>query len=285
MKTQGMTLIEVIVALSVSSMLALMLYQTFSQSQRAGLMIDAQLDYEVAMPIMYNQLDKDISSLFVPEQVFSELMQKDKEKQKNRFKNIFVCSLKDKNVESLSFLSTHSLSLFNTIVPRSVRVLYRLAPAANGLFTLMRQESTKLDLSLAKFKEDKIPEYELMRGLKEFSLELIVPEKTSDKGEAKKSEEKKYKSLHAWQPDEAETAEKKPEALIPEFVIVKGRVMHELSGREYAFEWWFKVPVFANVAERVEAIKNPKKTAQQQAVPPPVPPGQNDPINPGGYNV
>ena len=79
------------------------------------------------------------------------------------------------------------------------------------------------------------------------------------KGEAKKSEEKKYKSLHAWQPDEAETAEKKPEALIPEFVIVKGRVMHELSGREYAFEWWFKVPVFANVAERVEAIKNPEE--------------------------
>lgn len=301
-KQSGMTLIELVIAMTISSMLALLLYQTFSQSQKAGFTIDAMLDYEVAMPIMYNQLDKDISSIFVPEQVFRELassyasdsakastdmkatadMEKEKEKEK-KFKNIFVCSLKDKNVENLSFLSTHSLSLFNIVVPRSVRVVYRLVPTGNALFSLMRQESTTLDLALAKFQENKIREYELMRGLKEFSLELIVPEKAKSEEKDKKdqSQDKKYKSLHAWLPDETETAEKKPEALIPEFVVLKGRVVHELSHREYGFEWWFRVPVFEVVAARVEKIKKQAKEKKASTPGPKEPEKSGEPTKPG----
>jgi prepilin-type N-terminal cleavage/methylation domain-containing protein len=293
MKTLGMTLIEMVVALAISSLLTLLLYQSLNQTQKTTSAVDAIFDYALSAPIAYNQLDKDISSIFVPEQVFRNLMEEQKKKEKKsaddkkqnqmqkenineepltdgskdkpteKLKNIFVATKKGKELESISFLSTHSLSLFNAVVPRSVRVVYRLVPAQNGLFVLIRQESTKLDLSLEKFKE--IREYELMRGIREFSMQFLIPDPQKD---AKKPEEKKYKAVEAWLPEEVEKEGKKSEALIPEFIIIKGVTVHESTQREYPFEWWFKVLAFDGVVQRVEKIKNvTKKSAEKKDVP------------------
>lgn len=282
MKTPGMTLIEMVIALAIASLLSLLLFQSFNQSQKTTWSLDALLDYSATVPTMYNQLDKDISTIFVPEQVFRELIEeqkkgknKEQEKQKNteeketkkieKFKNIFVVAKKDKNVDFFSFLSTHSLSLFNEPVPNSVRVLYRLTPARNGLFSLMRQESIKLDFPLEKFKSEKIREYALMHGIKEFSIQLMIPEKSKEENQKeseKKSEDKKYKIVEAWLPNETELEEKKSEALIPEYIIIKGVFVHEGTRREYGFEWWFHTAAFDGIAQRIERIKNPPKTPE-----------------------
>lgn len=291
MKTaEGMTLIEIIIAMMIASLLSILLFQSLSQSQKTGLNFDAMIDYSFTMPIMYNQLYKDFSSIFVPEQVFRDLIEEynttkkaspaektptKEEKKTETFKNIFVCTLKDKNIELLSFLSTNSLSLFNTVIPHSVRILYRLAPDHNGLSRLMRQETVQLDMPLDVFKKGKVREYELIRGIKELSVKFMIPETTKDEKE-KKSAEKKYKTVEAWLPNETQKTDKKAEALVPEFIIVRGIVVHEVTQREYSFEWWFHIAAYEGITQRIEKIKKKQEEKKQKTVPqqPPTSPGK-----------
>ena len=280
MKTasSGMTLIEIVIAMMIASLLSILLFQSFNQSQKTGLNFDGMVDYSFTMPIMYNQLHKDFSSIFVPEQVFKDLVEeynttkksspaekapiKDEEKTET-FKNIFVYTLKDKNLELLSFLSTNSLSLFNTVIPHSVRVLYRLVPEHNGLSRLMRQETLQLNLPLDAFKKEKIREYELIRGIKALSIKFMIPEQTKD-GKEKKSTETNYKTVEAWLPNETQKVDKKAEALVPEFIIIKGIVVHEVTQQEYSFEWWFHITAYEGITQRVANIKKKQKEKKEE---------------------
>lgn len=301
-QSSGFSIIELMIALVISSMLTLLLYQSFSQSQRSARNNNSVLDVVTVMPIAYNQLEKDFSTIFVPARVFKDLAQQAQKKNntsgaagqpvaespdkkpKEPFKEIFVCTLKEKNLELLSFISTHSLALYNTVLPHAVRVVYRLVPLANrpDLFSLVRQETTKIDMPLAKFKEEKIREYDLMRGVKEIKVELLVPEKPAEEPQESDKEKKvtkssppkqpkKYKSLTAWQGDSSEG--EKPEYLIPAYINVAGIFVDLATDREYPFEWKFAVPVFDDVL--VHATKAKSKKSDQTRQDPSTSPGQD----------
>lgn len=309
----GFTLIEITIALLISSMLTLLLYQSFSQAQRSARNSSSVLDAVVMMPIVYNQLEKDFSTIFVPERVFKDLEEKSKKKdgspqagmqaapqvngadtdkkKKEPFKDIFVGAVKEKKLELMSFISTHSLALYDTVVPHAVRVVYRLVPLIDNptLFSLVRQETTKLDMPLAKFKEDKVREYDLMRGVKDFKVEFLVPEKEkesdfakaefilskvegtdreSDIGKEQKKEKKpktppKYITLETWAAEGAE-GDKKTEYLIPAYINVSGVFVDPITERDYPFEWKFSVPVFDDVALRVKKAQAKKQDKAAQ---------------------
>lgn len=296
-QTYGFTLIEITIALFISSMLTLLLYQSFSQAQRAARNSSALIDAVTAMPIAYNQLEKDFTTIFVPARVFSDIADKAQKKEgasspaqttasspeesdkkpKEPFKDIFVSTLQEKNLAQLSFISTHSLALYNTVVPHAVRVLYRLMPTVDNpkIFTLVRQETTTLDMPLKKFKEEKVREYDLMRGVKELRVELLVPEKEpeaeqqpgQEKQEQKQTKQeqqpKKYITLDKWEGD-SEKGDKKTEHLIPAYIHVIGVLIDPATEREYPFEWRFAVPVFDDVVLRVKQAKTKKPATNQQ---------------------
>lgn len=289
-QSSGFSIIELMIALVISSMLTLLLYQSFSQSQRSARNNNSVLDVVTVMPIAYNQLEKDLSTIFVPARVFKDLARQAQKKNnssipagqpvgestdkkpKEPFKEIFVCTLKEKNLQLLSFISTHSLALYNTVLPHAVRVVYRLVSLADrpDLFSLVRQETTKLDMPLAKFKEEKIREYDLIRGVKEVKVELLVPEKPAEEQQEQSKEKttknpqpqqpKKYKTLTAWDTTEGE----KPEYLIPAYINVTGIFVDLATDREYPFEWKFAVPVFDDVVDRAAKAKSKKSRQTEQ---------------------
>jgi prepilin-type N-terminal cleavage/methylation domain-containing protein len=302
----GFTLIEIMIALFISSLLTLLLYQSFSQTQRTARNINALMDVTANMPIAYNQLEKDFLALFVPERVFKDMANKaqkkdtavqapteKEQKTKEPFKDIFVCAIKEKNLERMSFISTHSLALYNTVVPHAVRILYRLVPWADNptLFSLVRQETTTLDMSLAKFKEDRIREYDLIRGVKELRFEFLVPEKLQEeqvketgKGQKKEQEKqperpKKYSTLDRWEA-EGDDGAKKTEFIIPAYINVKGIFVDPATEREYPFEWKFAVPVFDDVALRAKTAQSKKPNTTPTNSVPPGQPGKPGPIQP-----
>ena len=309
-KTSGFTLIEITIALLISSMLTLLLYQSFSQAQRSARNSSSVLDVITAMPIAYNQLEKDFSTIFVPERVFKELAEKatskagspqaavqtapqaggsDSEKKKKEpFKDVFVSTVKDKKLELISFISTHSLALYDAVVPHAVRVVYRLVPLADSpdLFSLVRQETTTLDMPLAKFKDEKIREYDLIRGIKDVKVEFLVPEKekedpTKQAGKEQKKEQqpKKYITLERWESDTSE-GEKKTDYLIPAYINVSGVFVDPVTERTYLFEWKFSVPVFDDVALRVKKSQS-KKEDKAASPAQPSQPTPSSPVQPG----
>lgn len=313
-QSHGFTLIEVTIALLISSMLTLLLYQSFSQAQRSARNSSSVMDAVSVMPIAYNQLEKDITTLFVPARVFADIAEKAKKKdgqstapapqaegtekdkkKKEPFKDVFISTLKEKNLESISFISTHCLALYDTVVPHAVRVVYRLVPLADNpkLFSLVRQETPQLDKPLAKFKEEKIREYDLMRGVKDFKIEFLVPEKEQEPAQGEKKEQKKeqkpkappkYITLDRWAGEGAE-GEKKTDYLIPAYVNVSGVFVDPVTERDYPFEWKFSVPVFDDVALRVKKAQSKKQEKGAQPASP-VQPGQPtspvQPVNQGG---
>jgi prepilin-type N-terminal cleavage/methylation domain-containing protein len=288
--TQGFTFIELTIALLITSIVAFMIYQSFEQTQRSVKQIDALMDYTLSMPTVYNQLGKDITALFVPERAFKELDERakkaqkkdkpaaqaeqqnpepDKEKKEKKLeplKNIFYLTAKEKNFESLSFISTHSLSLYNSVVPNNVRIMYRLMPQVNGRFRLTRQEITKLGTSLNDFSSEKIRSYDLLSEIKSLSVLLFVPEKLEvptkkeqkDQKEQQQQKPKKrvYKELNQWQFDAAETSgEQKNDYVVPAYLQFTGIVVDPVTDRERDFVWEFKVAAFDGIEDRLKEIK------------------------------
>jgi len=303
LRTSGLSIIEISIAMLISSLLTLALYQAFNTSQKVSESISATMNAEQSFAIGYNQLEKDFSAIFVPERVFAELIEKNskkptdktpdknsekstdqkQEKEKPPFKDIFVCTLKDKDLESISFLSTHSLPLYNSKSPNAVRVVYRLTPQQNSdFFALTRQESTQLDVAPGQFKEKNIRAYDLMNSIKSLTVSFTVTElpkkdssssplissgsseaKTVSRDEAAKPTPKKYIPLTIWPKQEAE---KKQDYLIPAYIILKGIFVDDITAREYPFEWVFPVAAYDDVMLRLQNIekKNPEKPDETQ---------------------
>lgn len=285
MQRKGFTFIELSISLFLAAVLSLLLYRSLSESQRTVQTINSMVDFAFAAPAAYNQLERDITALFVPERVFKDLEEKnkqsatnnnnDKQKKQEPFKNIFVGTAgADKNITALSFLSTNSLILYAAVKPRSVRVMYRLVPDADrpGLFTLTRQETVDLETPLAKFSEGSaIRSYDLMRSIKNFTVHYKVPEKKEEPQKAnaqgqQKPQQKKgptaYTTLDTW---DGEEAAQKTGSMIPAFVLIKGVFMDIVTEREYDFEWRFEIMAFADVAER--AAKAKKKSSEKKEEP------------------
>lgn len=278
-RTLGMSIIEISIALTISSFLMLALYQSFNTAEKNSQSISATMNAENAFAIAYNQLDKDFSALFIPERVFNELQKKEpKEEEKNKkepFKDIFTPILKEKDLESITFLSTHSLPLFNSKSPYAVRIAYKLIKQDNNeWYALVRQESTKLDLLPEQFKEKNIPAYQLIQNIKSLSITFTVIEKEKKESSSKDSdstqtsmnktaaEPKKYVVLTTW-PQSKDV--KKPDYLIPAFITLKGIFVDEITRHEYDFEWIFPVPVYDDVMQRLANFdkKHEKKIEQK----------------------
>lgn len=275
--THGFSFIELMVGLLITSILSIALYQVFRQTQNSTQSIQSLMDYTVEVPVVYNQLEKDLTGLFIPERYYKQLRAAEKKseqktaekKEKKKIKpisHLFYLQKSSKNLELLSFLTTHSLALYNSVVPRNVRVVYSLVPLSGDgekLYRLVRQETSDIATDLKVFKGEKLRGYDLMTNIKSLSIELYTPEKLPKKAEKAKQqkEEKKriYRQFTTWIPDEIKA---KTEYPVPAFVVVKGLVFDPLTKRDRSFEWDFGITSFDGIEHQLQQIKEP---SQQQA--------------------
>jgi prepilin-type N-terminal cleavage/methylation domain-containing protein len=212
MMRKGFALLEVVFALVISSMIAVILFQSLSQTNGILLRVVSVTALERRVALMQQQFETDFSGMFAP-----PLIEKDddeageegadkktstsakatadrenkdktaqkKEKQENAFKTFTFESDERGFVSILSFVTTNPLGVYQQPSARVVRVAYRVIadPENQGKLLLLRQESE--ELFLKKFEaatkketikpgQKPIRGYEIARDIENIKFEFFV---------------------------------------------------------------------------------------------------------------
>lgn len=160
---QGFILVEVLIALVISSMLTGALFLTLSQISAGVRAVDTVMDVHTRALIAIRQLERDIAGAMLIQEKIT----------KNFFNQV-----KDDNCQLLTFITNNPLQQWQGSVatPRLVRVTYRLvadkAVSKNKgkRYTLTRQESVDLtfDAKQTNDGDTKSRAYEMIDGIASF---------------------------------------------------------------------------------------------------------------------
>lgn len=231
---KGFALLEVLIAVTISSLLTLIIFQAFTQINRAVQSTDRMIDLHTKAALVSWQMEKDIAGAFIPPRALEEHAQKNKPKtatpgkqpeEKKLLTHLFYGTANETNLQTLTCITNNPLQVYGTTKPRIVRVVYTLKPQARvkgwkrPSYILVRQESPMLDFDAFKPNEQneqqKIREYELINGIKQLTCTYFSKaEKKTQESDDKKIE---YKTSSEWNKEEKKktTDQKEPEPIIP----------------------------------------------------------------------
>lgn len=206
---RGFTLIEVLIATLIAAILGGLLMSTYYQVNRSAQSMDNLITTHERLVLIAHQLERDISGAFIPrtfgkkeekpaeptqgEQLTSESSEEKSEQdtqpqgetKQQKIKHIFFSSNKDKQLDSLTFITNNPLQVYwsaraGQAKPRIARVVYRLVPEKENprqknravSYSLMRQESGNLDFNAFKAQEGEraIRAFEVANGIKDFKV-------------------------------------------------------------------------------------------------------------------
>jgi prepilin-type N-terminal cleavage/methylation domain-containing protein len=205
-KANGFSLIEVVIGIAISSIISIILFQSFSQTYKTIKTIDNMIFMDRRVCVLQNQLDKDITTIFIPEQLNHEKLER-----------YFYSQNNQKQLKEFTFITTNVLQVYQSASPRIVRVTYQLRENKkdSNEYSLFRKESTNLVFGAEK---DAI-EYELTDYIKDFSIEFGQIEVSKAKGNAQE-QKPEIKIVKEWTPKEPDL--KSGETYkIPKFVLIK----------------------------------------------------------------
>jgi len=248
MKQAGFGLIEIIVASLVSAMLALILYQTFSQTQFIVKNIRIRIEDNSEVLSWYHQLSRDIESMTV-----------------GNAQSPFVCSVKGGTVDYFSFISTNALTNDHDDMPLIKRIRYTFVPQESHhqqpLYMLTRQELPYQDETQAdRTTAHKSRSYSLIRNIVHCSMQLITYT------DAKEQQEIASLKFKEWDKEFS----KKSAFMLPHFVHINMTILNPITDTTH--EHTFMIPVIA--APACVKVKNEKEKAEKESNPPqpPTPP-------------
>lgn len=217
MNAKGFSLVELLVATMIASILGTLLFTAFYQINKFVPAIDNRTTIIEKAALVNAQLEKDFAGIIVPNEFYDrqtkskeksttgkkdDIAKKDDEakkkeaadqnedkdqKKKKPLEKIFYSVTKNGMLDTLSFITTSSLQVYwgpksGSAKPRIVRVLYTLkedAATKDGkkTYSLIRKESPKLEYE----EVDKSLEYVLADGIRSLKMDytavLIEPEK------------------------------------------------------------------------------------------------------------
>lgn len=295
----GFTLIELIIALFIASMVTITLYQLTSQTQKAVKNIISIVDVDVPLLAFYSQLERDVTGMFTPlstqkankpgaeppkspgpqekppEQKSPEMADEKPTEKKEEKKVEQVFFLEEKEGQIIcSFITTAAIQKFDKNGPintepfiRRVAYIFEKDPTKPGLMRLLYRYNTD-NLSVdAILKSDFKPNYELANHIKSLSIEVGVFEPVEKaEGQEQKSSSAK---LTSWKESEIKD---KYKTFIPAFVNVKGIFTNKAGNEEYNFEFMFKV--YAYQEFKPKPLPNrPNLPGNPPVNPPTLPPG------------
>ncbi len=235
---RGITLIDVLIALAIGSVLTLLLYGALAQTSRVVRFVDALTGITTDLLFAGDRLSKDIQGAFVPIQGQLEKSSERKEEaqkkegaqdgaqkektddkqKKERMTDVFIVNDLSKGVRNakvlLTFISSNPLIVYGESTPRVVRVVYMLEPNKedSNLFELIRYES--LELPLKTFKEHQAKKsvrgYPLLTRIRQIAVTAIArkTESEEEKKEKAKKQETDLKDKKA--KEEKKKKERKP---------------------------------------------------------------------------
>ncbi len=287
---KGFTLIELVLAIFLASLISLSLFQLLNQVGRAVKRIVNIIEVDTPLTGFYNQVEKDVTGMFAPFSSIEAFAKKDKTaSQEKERKKIPFAPKKEEKAEAVSrpiehvfeldvknetffwsFITTGGIQVLDasgtiTPVPFVRRVAYVLEPdpQRDRQYRLMyRFSGTQLELSSFKDSGFK-PSYELINGIKQLTIELslleVAEKEAKTSGKEKEGEEKKSVqtvvashtiTVKEWRSDEIWS---KYKTLIPAYVKLSG-VRADPSGAEYPFVIVSKVYAYSPYVEKEKSL-------------------------------
>lgn len=217
----GFMLLEVLIALAISSMLSLVLFFSVDQIAKTGGMIDSVIDTHMRDELLMRVLEHDITGAMIVEAPSTK---------------VFFASQKDDNLELLTFITNNPLLLQASSAPvKMVRIVYRLIPAKKEnkkeeqSYILTRQELADItfDPTDKESKQEKneasqeARAYEVVDGILSCKL-LFKPRKQEDGQKEEDSKTKEQKEQSTWDSESKIDGKERPvNQLIPQEVTFK----------------------------------------------------------------
>lgn len=251
----GFTLIEILIAVVIASLISLTLFQFFYQSQLSVRRVESLLMYTENIPLVYHQLEKDISCAFVPQQALAVADQTStstaapvpttsqqgkqqpppKEEDKKKLEDVFVAKQEKEITSFMTFIATNPLLGYEEQAPRVIRIVYRLEeiPGERRQYKLLRQEVA--DLSFEHLEKEKKESIMLMDTITAWKCSFIV-EKKSDAEKDEKSK-KEYETFATWDTK----LSKKLKRVVPDFIEIKGAYWDTQRSREQTFTFTYRI--------------------------------------------
>lgn len=292
MNKHGFTLIELMIGLMLSSIVAYTLYNSFFITNTVVRKTEQVISADLIMAVLQNRLQKDVNGIFIPVQPEPEkkdtagdaaqkapVQPKQNKPPIKPVEKIFHSTQKDKNLDFLTFITNNPVQSYQDgqkgkIKPSVVRVVYRLEPTETDpeTFRLMRQESADLDLKNFDAKTAQgVRAYQLATDIKSISAEFIYPQPKKEESKAAQSgakpgaaapkkEEKKepitFVTLQKWDADKLQDGQPK----IPEYITFT----ITLWDKEHKAE---RTNSFKYTVEGFQAAMQPKKPKAQPGKP------------------
>jgi prepilin-type N-terminal cleavage/methylation domain-containing protein len=289
MMRPGFSLIEIIIALAISSFVGIMVFNTISLLQQSSRRYNQLITTDGQQQILFSQMQKDISSMVLPLYGFianSKDKKEEQEKAQQEYFNRFGLQIEIENerLKSLTFVTTSILGVYGSKKPRLARVRYLMVPDVNhkNYFTLMRQESPAL--SMQDFERDieqnKNYSHAIAFGIKSSSIACISI--------TMKENEKKVEETSSWAFAEILKKQQKPGAqgkieqpiALPQIITINGIMGDFVSEYEHPFSYSFFIPIDPKIKQQLQekkepaqpetptaGAKAPEQTAQQAAKP------------------
>ena len=214
---KGFTLIEVLISLSISTLIILGIMQTYRSSVRYLEGTRMIMAHNRTTCLLLNQLEKDLSTAYIPKLAplektddknqqqaadSSDTKEKKADQEKEAARTSFIGQIDQRSdtlkinnkklmpLKLVSFITTSPLEVYGHHKPRLVRIVYQLSPNKglnNGMqsFTLVRKETSDLKNTFAVENEEAIRKYPtaaitshtVASALKFFSIEYTYKKK------------------------------------------------------------------------------------------------------------
>lgn len=153
MKQQaGFSLLELVIALAVSSLIASGLFLTFYQIHKLQDATENRMILDRTRILIKNTLEKDLTAFFIPQTYVDEQADKtagSKEKENRKHRTVFSAQVKEKQLLELSCITTNNIQIATPdrpLAPYAVRVWYflELTDKQRGWYTLRRVQTDDL---------------------------------------------------------------------------------------------------------------------------------------------
>lgn len=261
----GFSLLELLVAVMVASLLTGLLFFAYAQLQKGMLRFDIFIQRHSSIELLERVISRDLMGVCVPLTVLEQAQKKQKknddkkesnEKKKEVIQSVFVVKANQELTTSLTCISNNNLSSYviegiTDLKPWLSRISYTLEKEAKGTYRLLRRQSHDLAV------ENKETAFPLAHDISSFSMTLVRFDKEED-GEITMVERAEWDSNNP---------EKNNDGLlyVPDLIVVKVSFAKKMIGAARSYS--FVVPIFARpgLLVKQQPTEQPDKQKQTPA--------------------
>lgn len=272
----GFSILEVMTIMSISAILMTGIFQVYRLVQKNAVKVEQYSEQGMKVVTLQNRLQQDFLGFgavwFTQDAAQKQKLLQGKSvdvpvEKKNKF---FYADQKNNQFNMCSFVTTASLSMFDGLKPRFVRVIYEMRQDSKhkGLWEFVRKEVVDLSENINEQQVEKAKSYVVADGVKslQFDYQFIDVVAVRKKAKGQKVEKEIIRSVQNWSPpkddeDQSDVGGADGPRVV-KLKIVFGGIEGKQIEREYEMSFYIPSSIDLIPKSYLEARKERKFKAQ-----------------------